>query len=164
MPRGARFPDLQFVVSDAQHDRLPGPFDAVVSRFGVMFFEDPVAAFANVGAACADGAAMTFVCWRGLDENPAISVGARRLLERIPPPPPTAPNVPGPMAFADHARLRGILIDAGWSAIDIRALDTTCRFDVDGDGDDDGVEARMTLILASDTGRRFLAEAATDEQ
>src|SRR4051812_35639540 len=43
-----RFSDLTFVVADAQHEPLPGPFDQIVSRFGVMFFDDPVAAFANL--------------------------------------------------------------------------------------------------------------------
>jgi SAM-dependent methyltransferase len=151
-----RFPDLEFVVADAQLDPLPGPFDQVVSRFGVMFFDDPVAAFTNIGRAVIDGATMTFLCWRGLAENPAISVGARKLLEALPaPPPPIDPTAPGPMAFADPARLRGTLIDAGWDAIDIEPVDSVAHYDLDGD---DGVEGRLTLMLESDAGRRFLAE------
>jgi len=158
----ARFPDLDFLVADAQSDPLPGPFDAVVSRFGVMFFEDPVAAFANIGAACRDGAALTFSCWRGLDENPAMAVGARKLVAAMPePPPPVDPTAPGPMAFADPARLRGILIDAGWSAIDIHPLDTICRYDIDGS---DGIEERMTLLLGAETGRRFLEQVPPEDR
>jgi SAM-dependent methyltransferase len=150
-----RFADLDFVVADAQIDPLPGPFDQVVSRFGVMFFDDPVAAFANIGRAGFDGTTLTFVCWRGLAENPAIAAGARKLLEALPePPPPMDPLAAGPMAFADPARVRGILIDAGWSAIEIDPLDTVARYDLDGD---DGIDGRMTLMLDADTGRRFLA-------
>lgn len=155
-----RFGDLEFVVADAQSDPLPGPFDQIVSRFGVMFFDDPVAAFTNFGRAAQDGATMTFVCWRGIEENPAISSGARKLLAAMGAPlTPPDPHAPGPAAFADAARLRGILIDAGWSAIEIDRLDSVAHYDLDGD---DGVDGRMTLMLESDTGRRFFA-AVTDE-
>lgn len=158
----SRYPDLSFVVADVQVDPLPGPFDAVVSRFGVMFFEDPVTAFTNIGAACVDGATLTFVCWRGLDDNPAISVGARELLAALPESaPPPDPLAPGPMAFADRARLRGILIDAGWSAIEIDPLDAMCHFDVDGS---DGVDERLTLLMASDSGQRFLQQVPEARQ
>jgi SAM-dependent methyltransferase len=157
-----RFPDLNFAVADAQADPLPGPFHQIVSRFGVMFFDDPVAAFVNLGRAVYDGATMTFVCWRGLAENPAISAGARKLLDALPePPPPMDPLAPGPMAFADPARLRGILIDAGWDAIDIEPLDTVARFDLDGD---DGIDGRMTLLLNSESGRRFLDQVPEGER
>ncbi|MFT3855430.1 MAG: class I SAM-dependent methyltransferase [Ilumatobacteraceae bacterium] len=158
-----RFPDLEFVVADAQLDPLPGPFDQVVSRFGVMFFDDPVAAFANIGTATTDGATMTFLCWRGIAENPAISAGARKLIAALPEaPPPMDPTAPGPMAFADPARLRGILIDAGWDAIDIEPVDSVARYDLD-DGDD-GIDGRMTLMLDSDAGRRFLADVPEAER
>ncbi len=60
------------------------------------------------------------------------------------------PLAPGPMAFADPARLRGILIDAGWSAIEIDPLDTVARYDL-APGDD-GIDGRMTLLLDSDSG------------
>src|SRR6478609_1955830 len=82
-----RFADLTFVVADAQSEPLPGRFDQIVSRFGVMFFEDPVAAFTNLCRAVDEGATLTFVCWRALEENPAIAAGARRLLDALPAPP-----------------------------------------------------------------------------
>ena len=164
MVEGARrrFPDLDFVVADAQLDPLPGPFDQIVSRFGVMFFDDPVAAFTNIGRAAADGATMTFLCWRGLAENPAIAAGARELLATLPPAPPLDPTAPGPMAFADPARLRGILIDAGWDAIDIEPVDSIARYDLEPG--DDGIDGRVTLMLDSDAGRRFLAEVPEAER
>ena len=157
----ARFPDLTFVLADAQVDPLPGPFDAVVSRFGVMFFDDPVAAFANIGANCVAGATLDFVCWRSIEHNPVFAIGTRRLLAALPSSAPADPLAPGPLAFADDARLRALLIDSGWSAIDIRPLEATCRFDV---GDSDGIDERVEMILSSDSGRRFRAEVPAERQ
>ncbi len=169
MAEGARrrfpvetFPTVNFVVADAQTDPLPGPFDAVVSRFGVMFFDDPVAAFANIGSACRLGATLTFVCWRGIEENPVFRAGARALIAALPElPPPADPLAPGPMAYADPARLRGILIDGGWMAIDIDPLDTVVRFGLDGS---DGVEERLAQMRVGEAGRRFAAEVAPADQ
>ncbi len=153
-----RFPDLEFVHADAQLDDLGGPYDQIVSRFGVMFFDDPVAAFTNIGRAASDGTTLTFVCWRGPQENLAITAGGRKLME----PTPLDPTAPGPMSFADAARVRGILIDAGWSAIEIDPLDTVSRFDLT-DGDD-GVDGRMALLMESETGRRFHATVAESDR
>ncbi len=147
-----RFPDLEFFVADAQVDDLHGPYDAIVSRFGVMFFDDPVAAFANLGSAVIDGAPLTFVCWRGLDVNPVFTAGVSALNAALPASPPLDPHAPGPMAFADEARLRGLLIDGGWSAIDIEPIDTVVRFSLDGS---DGIEERMVQMTTSEAGRRF---------
>lgn len=156
-----RFPELTFVVADAQVDALPG-VDAVVSRMGVMFFDDPVAAFANLGAAVADGGTLTFACWRGLAENLVFTAGARALLAQLPAaPPPLDPLAPGPMALADPARVRGILIDAGWSAIDIEPLDTVCRFGLDGS---DGITERLAQLAVGESGRRFAAEVPAEQQ
>lgn len=157
-----RFPDIEFFVADAQVDDLHGPYDVIVSRFGVMFFEDPVAAFANLAAHAADGAALHFVCWRRLEENEAFTAGASKLLAAIPdPPPPADPHAPGPLAFADAARLRGILIDGGWTAIDIEPVDTIAHFGLDGS---DGVEERLAQMLTAESGRRFTAHVPEAER
>ncbi|MCU1504079.1 MAG: type 11 methyltransferase [Ilumatobacteraceae bacterium] len=157
----ARFPDIEFFVADAQVDDLHGPYDVIVSRFGVMFFADPVAAFANLAANAADGAALHFVCWRGLDDNEVFTVGVRKLLAAMPLPPTPDPHAPGPMAFADEARVRAILIDAGWTAIDIAPVDTVARFGLDGS---DGIEERLTQMLTSESGRRFTAQVPEDQR
>lgn len=157
-----RFPTMEFVVADAQQDALPGPFDAAVSRFGVMFFDDPAAAFANIATACRRGATLTFICWRGIAENPVFTAGARALIAALPePPPPADPLAPGPMALSDPARLRGILIDGGWMAIDIDPLDTVARFGLDGS---DGVEERLGQLRVSESGRRVIDQLPEAEQ
>ena len=151
-----------FVVADAQVDELPGPFDQVVSRFGVMFFEDPVAAFANLRRAARPGARLTFVCWRGLAENPTMSVGSRRLIEAAPVPPPAFdPLAPGPLAFADPDRIRAVLAGGGWNGVEVARLDAVNRFDLEGS---DGVEERLAIVMGSDGGRRFLEQVPEDQR
>ena len=149
----ARVPAATFLVADAQTEDLTahGPFTTVLSRFGVMFFDDPVAAFANVRVAAAPGAALAFACWRGRDENAMFTLGTSILYDRLdPPPPPPEPGVPGPMAFADPELVRTVLRDAGWEDVDVAPFDAVCDYGRDGS---DGVEERLTMILGTSTGR-----------
>jgi SAM-dependent methyltransferase len=117
--------DVAFVEDDAaRHDFQP-VFDLVFSRFGVMFFADPVAAFANIRTALTKTGRLAFVCWRSLPENfwaYAPLVAARPFL---PPMDPPDPHAPGPFAFADGDRLHRILASAGFNTITIEKLDTT---------------------------------------
>ncbi len=85
-----------------------------------MFFDDPVGAFAHLAGFSAPGAGLLFSCFRGPSENEIFS-GIGSLL----PPPATRPDphAPGPMAFADPDRVRGILTQAGWGAIDFLPFD-----------------------------------------
>lgn len=152
---------IDFVVTDAQTDHLGGPYDAVFSRFGVMFFDDPVAAFANIRRS-APTSRIAFACWRRADENPVITSGAEVIMAALPdPPPPPDPSAPGPFAFADPDRVTSILGAAGWTDVTIEPFDTMCRFDVDGG---DGVEERLTLLLGSFTGAAFREQIPVDEQ
>ena len=116
-----------FVVADAQvHAFEPAAFDRVISRFGVMFFDDPVRAFANLRRAASDGAELCLVAWRGAGENPFLTAAERAaapLLPNLPAPPPDAP---GRFAFAEPARVRHILEESGWAAVDIRPMDFRC--------------------------------------
>ncbi|HEV2370337.1 MAG TPA: class I SAM-dependent methyltransferase [Acidimicrobiales bacterium] len=123
---GAGLDQLTFVDADAQAEPIPGgPFDAAYSRFGVMFFNDPVAAFANVHAAMAPAARLGFVCWQGAEANPWFGVPARALAGlpglELPPPPP--PEAPGPLALADPERLGAILTAAGWKGIAVEGAE-----------------------------------------
>jgi SAM-dependent methyltransferase len=109
-----------FVQADAQAHAFAGDADAVFSRFGVMFFADPAAAFANIRRGLKPGGRLAFVCWRPLPENPWMTVpfaAAAPLLPAAPPPPD--PLAPGPFAFADPVRVRGILVEAGFADIAI---------------------------------------------
>ena len=115
--------DIPFIEGDAStHDFQP-VFDLVVSRFGVMFFADPVSAFGNIRKAVAPGGRLAFVCWRSLAENgwAATPISAARPL--LPPQEPVDPHAPGPFAFADEERLRGILASAGFNRIHVEKFD-----------------------------------------
>jgi SAM-dependent methyltransferase len=109
---------VSFLEADAQTHAFPdGAFDAVFSRFGVMFFADPVAAFANIAAALKPGGRLAFVCWRPLAENSWMSLPLIAALPHIPPPTPPDQNAPGPFAFANPDKVRAILAAAGFDEI-----------------------------------------------
>lgn len=117
---------VRFLEADAQtHAFEPASADAVFSRFGVMFFADPTAAFANIRGALSPAGRLGFVCWRAMSENPIMTAPMRAALPLLPetPPPPADPFAPGPFAFADRDRLMGILRDAGWHDIVIEPHD-----------------------------------------
>jgi SAM-dependent methyltransferase len=113
------------VEDDAQtHAFAPGSFDAAFSRFGVMFFSDPAAAFANIRRAIRPGGRLTFVCWRGLAHNAWMLVPMQAAASLVgAPPPPADPTAPGPFAFADPDRVRGILTAAGFTHVDFHPHD-----------------------------------------
>lgn len=112
---------LKYILADCSVDALPGPFDAAYSRFGVMFFPDPVAAFAHIRTAMRPGGRLAFVCWGPLSQNtwatePMLAVA--HFMEKAPE--PMDPNVPGPFAFSQPERATSILTQAGWR--DARAV------------------------------------------
>lgn len=156
----ALVPAASFVIADAQTDDLNplGPFTTVVSRFGVMFFDDPVAAFTNIRRAASPEAALAFVCWRGIEENPMFTLGTNVLLARLEPESePQAPDAPGPAAFADPARVRSILETSGWSEVEVSPVDVVCDYGRHGT---DGVEERLTMILNTTIGWMARAQLA----
>ncbi len=109
---------------DAQTDSLgEAGFDAAYSRFGVMFFSDPDAAFANIARALKPGGRLAFVCWRAFAENLWMREPWDAALPVLPPQAPADPTAPGPFAFADADRVRAILAAAGFAAVDIRPYD-----------------------------------------
>ena len=117
--------NARLLEADAQTERLePNGFDAAFSRFGVMFFSDPRAAFANVRSSLKSGGRLAFVCWRALFENPWMLVPMAAALQHLPaPPPPLDPLAPGPFAFADPERVRAILTGAGFEGVEIAPHD-----------------------------------------
>ena len=113
----------RFEQADAQTYAFE-PADGAFSRFGVMFFEGPVAAFANIRRGLNPGGRVAFVCWRPLPENPWMTVPMAAVLPLLPSPPAMPPpGAPGPFAFADRDRLAGILRNAGFADISIEPLD-----------------------------------------
>jgi SAM-dependent methyltransferase len=114
--------NVEFAVADAQtHPFAAASFDAIFSRFGVMFFQDPTAAFRNLHRALKPGGRLGFHCWKSFQENAFMTVPFFAALQHVPPPPPPVPNAPGPFAFADPDRVRGILSDAGFAEIDFES-------------------------------------------
>lgn len=107
--------NVDFVVADvADHAFEPAVFDNVVSRFGLMFFEDPTPAFANIRAAMKPGAALTFAAWSGPETNPFFTTQAAVATSILGPLPKPDPTAPGPLAFRDADRVLGILKEAGF--------------------------------------------------
>ena len=98
-------------------------FDLVISRFGVMFFEDPVAALSNIRKQVRPGGRMAFMCWQALSQNNWAYVPlqvALPLLDESPA--PLDPTAPGPFAFADQDRVASILTEAGWQDVSVDAF------------------------------------------
>lgn len=116
-----------FIHADAQaHEFERGGFDRIVSRFGVMFFEDPVQAFANLRGAAREGAELQCVAWRSPAENSFMTTAERAAVPLLPNLPARRPDAPGQFAFADQRRVERILEQSGWTAIDIRPIDVPC--------------------------------------
>ncbi len=112
-----------FVQADAQiHDFPEASFDVVFSRFGVMFFADPVAAFANLRRASKRGGRLAFVCWQAVTENPWMAVPMMAVLPHLPNPELPNPDAPGPFAFANADKVRRILGEAGYRAIEFETV------------------------------------------
>jgi len=144
-----------FVQGDAQvHPLDPARFDVVLSRFGVMFFNDPVAAFANIRSATRPAGKLVFVCWQPLDANQWLLVPGAALAEHVPVAGFGAGDGPGMFAFADRDRIRHILATAGWRDIEITAQHAPIL--IGGGGSvDDAVE----FLRTGSIGRTMLAGA-----
>jgi SAM-dependent methyltransferase len=117
----------RFLRADAQrHDFGAGQFDLIVSRFGVMFFDDPIRAFANLRRAASAGAELRCFAWRSPADNPFMTTAEQAAAPFLPNLPARRPNAPGQFAFADDGRVRGILSESGWNDIDLQPIDVAC--------------------------------------
>jgi SAM-dependent methyltransferase len=116
-----------FIRANAQtHAFEPAAFDMIISRFGVMFFDDPVGAFANLRGAARDGAELRFIAWRGGADNPFMTTAAGAAAPLLLNLPVRRPDAPGQFAFADRRRVSSILEESGWAEIDIQPIDVAC--------------------------------------
>jgi SAM-dependent methyltransferase len=110
--------NIALVQADAQVHRFEaGRFDLIASRFGVMFFADPVAAFSNLLPAARPGGRLCFVCWGPIEENRHWMIPYEVALRHLGPPAPTPPHAPGPLAFSDRHYVRSILERAGFAEV-----------------------------------------------
>lgn len=150
-------PNVEYVLADAAlHAFPPARFDLVFSRFGVMFFSDPVAAFKNIRTALQGGARLAFVCWQPLKDNPWVTVPLTAALKHIPKPPPADPFAPGPFAFADPARVESILTGAGFSAVSIEPATFSLHV---GQPGPDCVDEAMHFATELGPASRLIADA-----
>jgi SAM-dependent methyltransferase len=118
---------VEFVVADAGRHRFdPGAFDVIASRFGVMFFEQPERAFANLRTATRGGGTLRAVVWRRPEETPFMTAAEQAADGLLALPPRTAG--PGQFAFADRGRVLDVLGAAGWSDADATPVDVDCAF------------------------------------
>lgn len=117
---------LDFIAGDAQtYPFAPDRFDTIISRFGVMFFGAPEAAFANLSRAARPGAKLTVIAWRCQEENPFMTAAERAAEPWLPDLAIRNCDDPGQFAFADPDRIRRILAN-GWRSIDIQPIDVQC--------------------------------------
>lgn len=143
--RTAGLTNIEWVEADATtHAFPPASIDLLFSRFGVMFFGDPVAAFTNLRKAARPTGRLVFACWRGLEENPWLHVPRRAVAAHVALPPPPELDDPGMLSFADPARVSRILTQAGFTAPTFEKAD----FDIDvgaGRGLDDAVAHMLSM-------------------
>jgi SAM-dependent methyltransferase len=118
---------VRFICDNAQTYTFDGAsFDAIISRFGVMFFDDPIQAFANLRHAAAPDAALCVIAWRSAAENPFMTTAERAAAPLLPNLPARRPDAPGQFAFAHSDRVRAILEQSGWTGVAIQPLDAEC--------------------------------------
>jgi ubiquinone/menaquinone biosynthesis C-methylase UbiE len=133
---------ISFVEADASSHAFTPQFDLIVSRFGVMFFDAPVAAFANMRKALKPGGRIAFICWRTPPENLWAAAPLMAAKPFLPEQPPSDPLAPGPFAFSDPKRIEDILSQSGFSAIRIEKYDGVMTL-----GTDLGATAAQSLQI-----------------
>lgn len=118
------FPHTTFLHGDAAELPLKGVAgELMISRFGIMFFGDPVAAFSNLRTGLAAGGRLRLACWRPIHENPWLQIPLHAVYEHAPRLPKPVPEEPGPFSFGDPARVTRILTSAGFTAPTFTPLD-----------------------------------------
>ena len=144
---------VRLLKADAATWRFAPDADLVFSRFGVMFFDDPASAFRNIHSALAPSGRLVVAVWRGLADNEWGNVPLSIALPFLPQQSPADPLAPGPLALADPDRVRGILSEAGFSAIAVEPRDLPIRLSGAG-------EASLAAARALKIG--FVARAIAD--
>ena len=145
--------NVSFEKGDAQVHPLPQAFfDMAVSRFGVMFFDDPVAAFGNVGRALKPGGSFIFACWGDRRRNTWVSIPARAAFAHVPPPDAGKPGDPGPFSLADADRLRQVLSDAGFADVAMQEVAEQMPLG-------DSVDDTLAFIRRSEIGEGLMSGA-----
>ena len=120
---------IDFICANAeQHAFDRGSFDLIVSRFGVMFFNDSIRAFENLRRSARANADLCVIAWRSVAENPFMTAAERAVAAFLPGLAARDLDGPGQFRFAESNRVRQILEHSGWKEVDIRPIDVECRF------------------------------------
>jgi SAM-dependent methyltransferase len=138
-----------FELADASQWQIAGYSpDLLVSRHGVMFFDQPVAAFAHLHRIAAPGARLVYSCFRDISENP----WADRVVSLLPPEAvvPIDPLTPGPFSMADRIQVEGILSEAGWQSVRLEPVDFAF---VVGGGEDPLEDALSYMLVIGPAAR-----------
>jgi SAM-dependent methyltransferase len=123
--RAALSSNVRFFEADAAEFRAEPAFDAIFSRFGVMFFDDPVATFSHLREQLTTAGRLGFVCWRALDDNPWAALPLQWVRSARPDAPQgPAPSGPGPFSMGDAELVRAQLERAGFRGIAIELFDS----------------------------------------
>lgn len=171
----SRSSEVEFTSADAASYTGRQPYDLVFSRFGVMFFDDPVAAFRNLHSNTAASGRLSFVCWQPPSKNPWMSVTGRAVAPFLPEPDnPPDPRAPGPFAFAEGDYVTTILENSGFKNIQLQSFESALNVGNDADQAIQlqtrvGPAARVMAELDGETrtqalaaGRKALAEHQGD--
>lgn len=149
-----------FIHADAASWADDGDFDLIMSRFGVMFFADPQAAFAHFHQLAAPGGRLVFACWQPAARNLWATLPLRVLADLLPEQPAADPHAPGPFAFADAARVATLLEAAGWHDIAFHSLPFAMLI---GSGDDPIADA-VSFNLKIGPAARAVRDAGIGDQ
>jgi len=140
---------VEFVEADAATMKYRPGYDLVFSRFGVMFFADPVAAFAHIRTALKPGGRLAFSCWCAMKENDWVSLPFEAARDLLPPQVPQDPHEPGQFAFADDKRVHSILAGAEFRNIHIERLAMEVKLGADVDDAGNGALGSGALLRAA---------------
>jgi SAM-dependent methyltransferase len=140
---------VEFLQLDAQTAALPGPFDVMISRFGVMFFDDPAKAFGNLARSLEPRGRMCFVCWQEMMKNDWLRVPMLAAVEHVGIPDLPEAGAPGPFSLAEPSTIRGLLESAGMKDIAIEEANDQRLMGRD-------LDDVMSFFLADEFGRRLL--------
>ena len=140
---------VEFTLADATvHPFEPARADLLFSRFGVMFFEDPLRSFRNLRAALRPGGRIAFACWREPMRNGWLMAPLQEAYKHVPKMPDLGPDAPGPFAFQSEVRVRGILEGAGFASVEFEAIDLTLDI-ANGQGIDAAMDTATGIGPAS---------------
>jgi SAM-dependent methyltransferase len=151
--------NVTFTEADAQAHMFRPEFDLIFSRFGVMFFEDPPAAFRNLHHAMKSKGRIAFACWQAIHRNPWLGMPLMAAMKHVTIEMPATPDAPGPFAFADAGRVERILVEGGFRDVHIEGHDVGISL---GGGTSLDEAARLVMDLGPLA--RVMADATPEQR